>query len=216
MANRFFTPRRIEELANEVLALYELRSRKNVALPISSEELIDGALHDQLNTPLWYPIDEPPGRTILAGLAPQDRLIVLNEGRRQLLTENEGLLNTTIAHEIGHWVLHVDQALIDHPALPGFKPALSYTCERSNQLSWDEKNAHRFMGSLLMPRRLVCALAADSDLTCWSGLYELRRQLDVTISALTVRLDELGLAYVAPDGSIHRSRHEARGQQPLL
>lgn len=216
MAGRYYSAKAIEDLANQLLATFEQERRRALTLPLSAEDIVDDALVDQLGTPLWEPIDEPPGQTILGGLAPQDRLIVLNECRRSLLLKTEGLVNTTIAHEIGHWVLHVDQSLIDHPTLPGFKRDLRYTCARGDQTSWDEKNAHRFMGYLLMPRHLLMPLAEQADLTCWPGLYRLREQLNVTITALTIRLSELGLLHIDQDGSFHASREEARGQQRLL
>ena len=216
MADRYFSAKAVEDLASQLLAAFEQRRGRRLTLPISAEDIVDDALTDQLGTPLWEPIDEPPGLTILGGLAPQDRLIILNESRKSLLLNTEGLANTTVAHEIGHWVLHIDQTLIDHPTLPGFKRELKYTCARGDQTSWDERNAHRFMGYLLMPRWLLLPLAEQADLTCWPGLYRLREQVNVTITALKVRLSELGLVYIDQDGSFHRSREEARGQQRLL
>lgn len=44
----------------------------------------------------------------------------------------------------------------------------------------------------------------------------LREQVNVTITALKVRLSELGLVYIDQDGTFHRSREEAKGQQRLL
>lgn len=216
MAGRFYSAQAIEALANQLLTTYEQRRGRPMTVPLSAEDIVDDALPDQLGTPLWEPIDEPPGQTILGGLAPQNRLIVLNESRKPLFLKNEGLVNTTVAHEIGHWILHVDQSLIDHPTLPGFKRELTHICTRGDQTSWDEKNAHRFMGYLLIPRHLVMPLAEQADLTCWPGLYRLRGQLDVTITALTIRLSELGLLYIDQDGSFHASREEARGQQRLF
>lgn len=216
MHGQFFSAKTVERRAGELLSSYQRKLGRALTLPISAENVLEVALGEQLNSLLWEPIPEPCGRTILAGLAPGERLIILNETRKQLFIKPNGLLNDIIAHEIGHWILHVDRALIDHPPLPGFQRGLQFVCSGGDYSSWDEKNAHRFMGYLLMPGDLLSRLAAQADLSCWSGLYDLRREVGVTITALRIRLEELGLLYVDRDGEFHASRAEAVGQQRLL
>jgi hypothetical protein len=216
LAGRFFHPKTLERLASEVLVRYQRQSGRPLRPPIRAEELLDVVYADVLNPPLWEAIPEPPGRTVLAGLAPEHRLVVLNETRRQLFAETEGLENTTIAHELGHWELHVDKALLTHEPLPGFSRGLAFTCVRGDPGSWDEKNAHRFMSYLLLPADLLVPRARATDLGSWTGLYDLRPEFEVTITALKIRLQDLGFTYVDRDGTFYASRPEAHGQRRLL
>jgi hypothetical protein len=216
MAGEFYTAKTLERLACELLIRYQRSTDRALAAPIDAEDILDSAFADELSTPLWDAIPETPGRTVLAGLAPADRLIVLNERRRQLITDTQGLYNTTLAHEIAHWVLHVDRAKVGQPALPGLRYQLQFSCVRDDSSTWDEKNAHRYMAYLLMPRELLVPAAQALDLSSWPAICRLREQFGVTITSLTIRLEELGMAYVDRDGALHRSKQEARGQLPLL
>jgi hypothetical protein len=81
---------------------------------------------------------------------------------------------------------------------------------------FEARQVNRYTGALLMPRALVLRAVDGRDLTSWRTLYELRDRFQVTISALTIRLQNLGLIYVADDRTIHRSRAEYMGQMKLL
>ena len=52
----------------------------------------------------------------------------------------------------------------------------------------------------------------DIELTSWPNLYRLRDLFEVTISALTIRLERLGVLYVSKDGQLYPSRQEYHGQ----
>lgn len=80
---------------------------------------------------LWEPIDELPGETILAGLLPERRLIVLNERRRDLFAAHPGLERFTKGHEMGHWDLFVDRGTLDHRLLPGLDRQQAFVLRRS-------------------------------------------------------------------------------------
>jgi Zn-dependent peptidase ImmA (M78 family) len=67
-----------------------------------------------------------------------------------------------------------------------------------------------------MPKTLLLPRAARVDLQNWRGLYQLREDFGVTISAIKVRLEKLGLTYVDNDGRFHKSRQEAGGQTFLF
>jgi hypothetical protein len=67
-----------------------------------------------------------------------------------------------------------------------------------------------------MPSRLLLPAIEDVDLLRWPNLYRLRDKFSVSITALKIRLENLGLIYVDPDGGLHRSKAEADGQLPLL
>ena len=216
MARGFYTAKTLERLACELLIRYQHSTGRPLAAPITAESILDTTFSADLSTPLWDAIPEAPGRTVLAGLAPSERLIVLNETRRQLITETPGLYNTTVAHELAHWMLHVDRAAVGQATLPGLRYELSFTCVRDDASTWDEKNAHRYMGYLLMPRDLLLPAAQSTDLSSWPAVYSLREQFNVTITALTIRLQELGLAYVDRDGVLRRPSRDLGPQLPLL
>jgi hypothetical protein len=183
--------------------------------PLSAEHILDVALADELGSVLWEVLPEAPGTTVLGCLDQSSKTIILNESRRSLLLDTPGLINTTIAHEIGHWQLHADRSHTGQTMLPGFE-SLSPPDTQSATDYWDEKNAHRFMGNLLMPHELLCPPALEEGLSNWRGLYVLREQFDVTITALKIRLEELGFTYVDENGKFHGSRAEAAGQQRAL
>ena len=71
------------------------------------------------------------------------------------------------------------------------------------------------MGFLLMPSNLLMEATRDVDLLSWPTLYGLRDRLQVTITALKVRLERLGLLYVTEDGELYPSRQEYEGQMRL-
>jgi hypothetical protein len=212
----FYSAATMERLACELLVRQQKATRKPLVPPISAEAIVDAALCDELRSILWEPIPEPPERTILAGLAPGSRLIILNESRQQLIMETAGLYNTLVAHEIAHWQLHVDHAVLDQLLLVDTPETSVFSCERDDPASWDEKNAHRFMGYLLLPRDILLPQVRKLNLMDWSNLYRLREQFDVTITALTTRLQELKLIYIDPHGRIYPSQREAEGQLRLF
>jgi Zn-dependent peptidase ImmA (M78 family) len=81
---------------------------------------------------------------------------------------------------------------------------------------FEGRQANRYSATLLMPRDLMLRTIESVDLTSWPALYRLAQQFEVTISALRIRLEALGLIHVAEDRSIHRSKAEYLGQQRLL
>ena len=74
--------------------------------------------------------------------------------------------------------------------------------------------AHKFMSFLLMPRDLLLEAVRDVDLLSWRSLYDIRDLFQVTISALTIRLERLELLYIA-DGKLYPSYREYEGQRRL-
>lgn len=211
MRGQYFSPKKLESLADDLLARYERECGSTVQPPIQAESIAESI---GLNI-LWDEIPEEPGTTTHGALIPEKRLIVLNESRLQLLESTQGLYNTTIAHEIGHWVLHVDHAALDHASLPELAYDTSPAPE-SGRDKWDERNAHQFMGYLLMPSRLLTPNLKRQNLQDWRNLYHLRETFDVTPTALKIRLEKLNLTYLDPERKFHKSKQEAGGQNPLF
>ncbi len=213
MTQGFVPDRRLEESAYRLLAKHEAKYGKIASPPVPIERILEDTLG--LNI-LWDHITEPPGETILAGLNPEDHQVIFNETRRKLFDETSGLYYTVLGHESGHWDVHVDKTVLMHPRLAGFEKVYSCLYKKAGPgYGPKETQANRYMGYLLLPSNLVSSAAMGIDLTVWASLYKLREAFQVTISALKIRLEQLGLVYVASDGTLYPSRQEYAGQQRL-
>jgi len=145
----------------------------------------------------WEVIEED-GRTILAGLHPRERRIAMNETHKELFVRKPGLERFTKGHEIAHWVLHVDEASLDYPVLPGMEIEDNMLC-RDGEDSWREKQADWFSAALLMPSNNLLPICQKEDLMQWNSLYKIAERFDVNISALcTVVLQQLVVGYNEP------------------
>ena len=104
--------------------------------------------------------------------------IYMNEARADDLAANVGLKNFTIAHELGHWVLH--RHLLG---------------EQSKQI---EREADLFAVYLLMPEDLVRAEFAkiNSPFT-WREVYSLAEKFRVSATAMSIRLSQCELKIFA-------------------
>lgn len=188
---------------------------------------------------LWEVIDELPGEVVLGGLIPERRLIVLNERHRDLFRQKPGLERSTKGHEMGHWDLFVDQSTLGQPGLPGLgageglalrgSPAgqvqvlqallrdpLGVELLRDLMARADDpaeaRAVKRYAAAISIPSALLRALYAQARPTRWPDLYRLAERFEVTITALRVRLEQLGLLHVSADGRLYASRGEAAGQ----
>lgn len=212
MRGQFFYPGRLEYLANELLGIYERKKGFPVEPPIQAEMVAESVGLDML----YEEIPQELGRTILAEIRPKARLIVVNERRLRFIEQFPGYLNTTVAHELAHWWLHVDHAALDHAALPDFIHSSAPIRPEDGRDKRDEYNADELMSYLLMPKTLLLQRAVKVDLQGWRGLYKLREDFGVTISSMKVRLQKLDLTYVDDGGHFHKSHQEARGQGSLF
>jgi len=235
---KFYRNQEIEKITKARLFQLEQLIGKPLTLPIPVDLLAEKVL--ELNF-LWDHIQELPGEMILAGLYPKDRLIVLNEAHRDLFRQKPGLERSTKGHECGHWDLFIDKATLDHPELfpqEGDRPfalrssgigeveiskILSACAEgqellRQIQSRADEpaelRAVNRYAAAISMPSHLLREAALQVDRTQWPSLYRLAERLEVTISALTIRLQQLGLLYIQ-DGKLYESADQVSGQLSL-
>ncbi len=150
---------------------------------------------------LYEPIPEPPGTTVFAALHPERRLVVLNERHVEAFGRNEGLERFTKAHELGHWVCHVEagdgrQPAVDPAPISPWRSRRSVAGASSTppaaEREWQERHANWFATALLMPPLPLRRAAAGIDVTAWRGRYALRERCGVSISALNARLSQLG------------------------
>ena len=197
-------------MAGRVLRRYQSRCGAVSRPPVPVERILEDVLDLSI---LWDEIPELPGQSILAALDSSSKTVIFNESRRTLITDTPGLYYTVLAHEAGHWEVHVDHGLLTQLPLPNFEREFS-CLYRSSGPGQDlrEVQAHRFMGFLLMPSDVLLEAVRDVDLISWPVLYKLRDRFKVTITALKVRLERLGLLYVTEDGNLYPSRQEYEGQ----
>lgn len=150
---------------------------------------------------------------IVAKIIPEERKIIINKDIPELYGR---FAESTIAHEIGHWVLHVNPHEANSFSKPieiniASKQSLSsYLCHSASEqldkyrasskqdhLEWQ---AQYFASCLLMPRYILLEKRQGRDLTNWRHLYAIAEELGVTISNLANRLQDMDWIYI-PKGS---------------
>ena len=166
----------------------------------------------------------------------------MNERHRTLFDTKPGLERFTKGHEMGHWDLFIDQGALEHPTLFALDDCSPFTRRRSpvgevTVMKWllsfsegqdflrdlksraddpdEARVVNRYAAAILMPQDLLRAEVGKVDRIRWSNLYRIAEQFEVTISALTVRLQQLGLLYVGKDRSLHKDSVQAQGQTVL-
>ncbi len=208
---KFYNERMVENRAADILRHFCTLAGASPTLPVPVERVAEDLCDLGI---LWEPIPEGVGRTTLAELRPAERLVVFNETRRPLFDDTPFLYNTVLAHEMGHWWLHVDRAVLDQPTLPGFAPA-DLSVHRHDPDSWEERHAKWFASHLLLPRRLLAELLIGREIYFLADMYRLRDQCQVTLTVMRIALERMGRGYIDEDGRVHPSRQEYHGQQRL-
>jgi hypothetical protein len=238
---KFYRNEQIERIAEQRVHEFERTMERPLSFPIDIElfgELVLGL------SILWEEIEEKPGEEVLAGLRSADRLIVMNERRKQEMEQKPGRRRLTQGHEMGHWDLFVDKSKLDHPEL--FEAAapeiFAYRSSTGGQVQIinallasepgrdilrqinarvdtpdEARSVNRYAAAILMPRTAVIEEARKINRTQWRNLYPLAARFGVTISALRVRLEQFNLLYVdQKTNTLYSSREEAYGQGRLL
>jgi hypothetical protein len=203
----------IEAKADDLLRSYELQTGWNPKPPVPTERIIEEYL--DLNI-LWCKIPDDQDRPILACIDPQSKQIRMNESYRGYFDEYSGTETFTYAHEIGHWVLHVQKSgavqlcLLDSAVRP-------FVCRKVDDTpSSFEWQANRFAASLIMPKKMLQDYAAGRDLCSWESINDLKGILGVSKKALLRRLSDTGMLYVSPEKELYPSYAAYCGQPGLL
>lgn len=190
---RFYADKReIEGQAEKILQ--QMKSTPNYApqFPLDPTRVAEFLGLDVV----WDRIPPDEQGQIAARILPTKKLIEINEDIPEL---RGGFGNSTIAHEIGHWVLHINhdeaEGRIQQQSLfPETPPP--FLCRALGELKGIEWQAQYFAGCLLMPRDVLQEKAKHRTLTKWSHLYAMAEDLEVTISNLTTRLQDLGWIHI--------------------
>lgn len=184
---------KIEALTSQLLSSALSRQVWQGDAPVPVELIGETLVGLQLE---WQPLtarSEQP--RVLAALTAQ-RVVFLNEAERPTFDHVGGLLRFTIAHEIGHCVLHLDQDVAT--------PAQTDVVCREGERGRREREANFYAAALLMPVPLLEAHLGDSKAISWQTVFRLRARFDVSISAMRHRLSQLG--YAVPADSARQVR----------
>ncbi len=195
----------LEQRALDLLREHERRKGSSVALPVPIESIIEHTLGLRV---VWLPIEERPGEIILARIDP-DYLglptIQMNENRAAHFEEFFGTEQFSLAHEVGHWILHYGRghgrqlALLPETNEQTNGPLL---CRRVSDGDRRELQADRFAAFLLLPEYLLRRVADPYALVRWAGVTALARHCGVSKRAMVRRLEGLGLIALGPTGEL--------------
>ena len=183
----FIPKKRIEKKATEILRQMDNSSNYQLKFPIDASRVAEFLGLDVV----WDAIPDDEQGVIAARIFPLDKLIEINELIPEL---RGGFGESTIAHEIGHWVLHINQDVIENCQLIEkqsikIDPLL---CRNEVNLIGIEWQAQYFASCLLMPQFKLEEVCQQRNLQQWTELYKIASELGVTISNLIHRLKDVG------------------------
>lgn len=209
---KFVSKVTLETIATELRLEVENNRRRR---RLSADSVATGtADHLELNVE-WQRIPADRQGKIAAMIIPNKKHICINEDIPELRGE---FGQFTIAHEIGHWILHINQQAVekyierDDSLTKVTKQPQTFLCRKIQksqvQIEWQ---ADYFAGCLLMPYHKLIEARENRDVTNWKHLYAMKDEFGVTISSLTTRLKYLGWIRLT-DGSkqIYRGANLAR------
>lgn len=195
---QFLKPESIEFEANKVLqqmqAAQQLKPNRAVDPNLVAEFLGLDILWDYI----------PPDALgqIVARILPLQSLIQINE---EFSKSTVGFHHSTIAHEVGHWVLHINQdearGLTEQQSLNfNIIPEQPFLCRSLSSSVGIEWQAQYFASCLLMPQHLLAAVSQGRNLTNQQHLRAMADELNVTPANLKNRLVKMGIIDI-PQGS---------------
>jgi hypothetical protein len=192
--------RREEVEDRALLTLLEFRRRTGMRMAAPIDVDLIGELGCGLQWD-WDVLPEPPSTLVWAALLPQEGRVVLNESHADKFAANRGLERFTKAHEIGHWILHVDHKQGDYAqeVLAGIvmQGTIAQIEQRASQdkTYWMERHADWFAAALLMPATLFVPAAERCNLSSPNAVSHLARKFDVSLAATRARLTQLGFQF---------------------
>jgi Zn-dependent peptidase ImmA (M78 family) len=164
---------------------------------------------------VWEDFDTVKDGVIAAKIYPTKKEIYINKAF-PAIRDNSGLYQSTLAHEIGHWLLHIERhapasestqqvGLLDRANSPQGDRSLSeevFLCRslagdkirmvnQKTPEDWREWQAQYFASCLLMPIDKLEEVRRGRNLTNWKHLGAIGDELGVTISNLINRLQDL-------------------------
>lgn len=194
---QFLSKEEIELRAMDVLTRVNKKRKRPLKWPIDA-----GHVAEALGLDMDCGYIEPDEKgAIAAMILPTERKIIMNEKSLEL---PKGFEESSIAHEIGHWELHIDRnavSCVEEEQKRGIEIDVEpFLCRSISSQKGIEWQAQYFAGCLLMPSFKLEEVRRGRDLSNWKHLYAMRDELGVTISNLTNRLQDLRWIYI-PKGS---------------
>lgn len=186
---RFYSKAELETIATRLRLQVEQSRRRRLNADSIAEGIADYL--DLCIVRKSIPADKQGN--IAAMIVPVKKLVYINEDIAAL---EGGFGQSTIAHEIGHWMLHIDkQAVgeyIDREEKGIEVEVQPFLCRSEQSAKGIEWQAQYFAGCLLMPEYKLIEAKQGRDLTNWKHLYAMADEFGVTISNLLYRLKSLG------------------------
>jgi hypothetical protein len=174
-----------EAAARNLLAEYDSEYGLGEVPPSPVEEiagsllLLDVVDIDDIRTVDGAPQDAGP---ISGMLTTADRTIWVDRLESE---RSQGRRRFTIAHELGHWLLHAQRGEENNFERFCRAPDLDPDADPAKQ----EREANDFAAELLMPEEIISTVAPE----CGFNLGLLASQFDVSVPALELRLTKLKL-----------------------
>ncbi len=124
-------------------------------------------------------------------------VLVINNGKGTIgysPMESSVRQRFTIAHELGHYLLHSKSSKEDLFIDKGFKVLFRDYSSSTGEIR-NEKEANAFAAALLMPKNLLISKIEelDLDLTDESAIKELAKMFNVSTISMSFRISNLGL-----------------------
>lgn len=179
----------LEKKAYDLIRLHSSQDGWMPTLPIPIEAILERTL----DLTLVYDDLSFLGQGVLGSLFPSHKSVYLNENYLQTFEDYPGLHRFTIAHEIGHWEMHVDQHALAQVRLFGDEDD-RIIC-RSGERDTKESVADRFAARLLMPEDLLRESLKCKSVDTVTSFKVLAGSIGVSFSALHYRLSDLGIKH---------------------
>jgi Zn-dependent peptidase ImmA (M78 family) len=134
------------------------------------------------------------GQKVLGALLPWEKTILLNESFFGSSDQApSGMENFTIAHEIGHWILHVNHSCLEQ--IPLFDLNKEQIICRDGDKDVKEHTANRFAARILMPKQMLMEALVAVDISQRSEYRQFADYIGVSREALHYRLSDLGIVH---------------------
>ena len=186
---RRYSKAELETIASNLRQEVEQSRRRRLKADSIAEGIADFLELDIV----WRSIPADRQGNIAAMIVPVKKTVYINEDISAL---EGGFGQSTIAHEIGHWMLHIDRQAVGEyidREEKGMKIEVQpFLCRSEQSAKGIEWQAQYFAGCLLMPEYKLVEARKGRDLTNWQHLYAIADEFGVTISNLLYRLKSLG------------------------
>jgi hypothetical protein len=181
----------LEAIAQEYLSQSLALLKCDLAFPVPVERVVKEVCRRKI---VWARFHGKMSRSFaVTDPDPGADTITFNDRFRDDFNLNSGFFRYTLAHELGHCVLHREESEVYRTK--GVFGELSITTPDKRRRQQIEHEAEVFASYFLMPRELVLRAIQRYriNLMKYGDLRKLANKAGVSFTALIVRLDKLGL-----------------------